>query len=289
MNIDTVGDGIGWSCEALIHLGHEIQTVAGRKDKTLSKFERIASSLWQCRASRPEYNSIALGKPFSTPERFPSLEIHRKAVCTVLNRVVSAVKREMLTVYHESTTSRSRGRSSDESFAWGIEQSPFIASVTDAINRIEDVEITSEVEEVFRTSQLITEAKAKKRTRRSEVREPTDRVSRAQRALGDLERVVETLCKASRNTGIDVVMRKLESGDGFEIRMVPTPVQGDTPQRVVGRTVEIAVTSGADGDAPVYTVRYTKPRRDKAQRVTGHDRLLRLLAKVAGEVAAGSK
>ena len=40
MRIDTVGDGIAWSCESLIQLGHAVQTAAGKKDKTLTKNER---------------------------------------------------------------------------------------------------------------------------------------------------------------------------------------------------------------------------------------------------------
>ncbi len=91
MRIDTVGDGIAWSCESLIQLGAAVQTAAGKKDKTLSTLERIANSLWQCKASRPEYQSVALGQPFSVPERFPSLDIQRTTVGTVLHRVVTAV------------------------------------------------------------------------------------------------------------------------------------------------------------------------------------------------------
>jgi tryptophan-rich hypothetical protein len=80
MRIDTVGDGIAWSCESLIQLGAAVQTAAGKKDKTLSTLERIANSLWQCKASRPEYQSVLLGQPFSVPERFPSLESQRTAL-----------------------------------------------------------------------------------------------------------------------------------------------------------------------------------------------------------------
>jgi tryptophan-rich hypothetical protein len=150
MRIDTVGDGIAWSCESLIQLGHAVQTAAGKKDKTLSTLERIANSLWQCKASRPEYQSVVLGQPFSVPERFPSLESRRTAVGTVLHRVVTAVKDEMRATYHASTASRPRGRSSDESFEWSLEESPFIVSVTEAINRIEEVAIAPAVEAAFR-------------------------------------------------------------------------------------------------------------------------------------------
>lgn len=152
MNIVTVGDGLGWSCEALIQLGHAIQKIAGRKDKTLSKLERIARSLSQCRERRPEYHSIILGKPFLVPERFPSLEVQRTAVDTVLNRIVTAVEREMRAAHRESQVSRPRGRASDESFAWGMEKSPFIASVTEAINLIEEIEISPEVAAAFRAA-----------------------------------------------------------------------------------------------------------------------------------------
>lgn len=152
MNIVTVGDGLGWSCEALIHLGHSVQKIAGRKDKTLGKLERIARGLSLCRASRPEYDTIVLGKPFSVPDRSPSLEVQRKAVGAVLNRVVTAVQREMLAAHREPQGSRPRGRSGDESFAWGMEDSPFIASVTEAINLIEEIEISPEVAAAFRAS-----------------------------------------------------------------------------------------------------------------------------------------
>ena len=153
MRIDTVGDGIAWSCESLIQLGHAVQAAAGKKDKTRSTLERIANSLWQCKASRPEYQSVALGQPFSVPERFPSLDIQRTTVGTVLHRVVTAVKDEMRATYQASMASRPRGRSSDESFEWSLEESPFIASVTEAINRIEEVEIAPGLEAAFRASQ----------------------------------------------------------------------------------------------------------------------------------------
>lgn len=152
MNIVTVGDGLGWSCEALIHLGHAIQKIAGRKDKTLSKLERIARGLSQCGELRPEYHSIVLGKPFLVPDRFPSLEVQRKAVGTVLNGIVTAVEREMLAAHRESHVSGPRARSSDESFTWGMEDSPFIASVTEAINLIEEIEISPEVAVAFRAA-----------------------------------------------------------------------------------------------------------------------------------------
>ena len=153
MRIDTVGDGIAWSCESLIQLGAAVQTAAGKKDKTLSTLERIANSLWQCKASRPEYQSVVLGQPFSIPERFPSLDSQRTAVRTVLQVVVAAVRDEMRATYHASTASRPRGRSSDESVEWSLEDSPFIVSVTEAINRIEEVEIAPGVEAAFRASQ----------------------------------------------------------------------------------------------------------------------------------------
>jgi hypothetical protein len=149
MSIVTVGDGLGWSCEAMIQLGHAVHKVAGRGDKTLGKLERIARSLAQCRERRPEYNTILLAKPFLAPERFPSLQDHRKAVGEVLNRIVTAVEREMRSAHVDSSLSQSRGRSRDESFAWGLEESPFIASINDAINQLEQIEISSDLEAAF--------------------------------------------------------------------------------------------------------------------------------------------
>ena len=136
MNIVTVGDGLGWSCDALISLAHTIRGIAGRADKTFGKLERVARDLAQCREHRPEYNTTTLVKPFSPPETFPSLEAQRKAICKVLGGIVAAVEREMAAARQDPAIARPRGRSSDESFAWGVHESPFITAVNEAIYQI---------------------------------------------------------------------------------------------------------------------------------------------------------
>jgi hypothetical protein len=143
MSIVTVGDGLGWSCDALISLGHAIRDIAGRADKTFGKLERIARNLSQCRERRPEYNTTPLVEPFSPPEQFPSLEAHRKAVCTVLTRVVAAVEFEMVAARRDTAITRPRDRSGDESFEWGVHDSPFITGVNGALYQLEDIDIPS--------------------------------------------------------------------------------------------------------------------------------------------------
>jgi len=150
MSIVTVGAALSWSCDALISLGYAIRDIAGRADKTFGKLERIARNLSQCREGRPEYNTTPLAKPFSPPETFPSLEVHRKAVCIVLTQVVAAVELEMVAGRRDPAISRPRDRSSDESFEWGVHDSPFIAGVNEALYQLEDIDIPSEVDKPVR-------------------------------------------------------------------------------------------------------------------------------------------
>jgi len=152
MRIVTVGDGLDWSCDALLGLGHAIRDLAGRSDKTFGKLERIARNLSQCREHRPEYNTTPLVTPLLPPEQFPSLEVHRKAVCTALARVVAAVEREMVAARRDPSVTRSRDRSSDESFEWGVHDSPFITGVNDALHQLEDIDIPSKVDDAFHAS-----------------------------------------------------------------------------------------------------------------------------------------
>ena len=147
MRIVTVGDGLSWSCDALISLGHAIQDIAGRADKAFGKLERIARNLSQCRERRPEYNTTPLVEPFSPPEQFPSLEVHRRAVCTVLARVVATVEREMVAARRDPAITQPRDRSSDESFEWGVHDSPFITGVNEALYQLEDIDIPTQVDD----------------------------------------------------------------------------------------------------------------------------------------------
>ena len=140
MNIVTVADGLGWSCDALISLAHAIRSSAGRADKTSGKLERIARDLSQCRERRPEYNTTTLVMPFALPEAFASLDAQRKAVCTVLSAIVAAVEREMVAARGDSAIARAGGRSSDESFSWGVHESPFITAVNAALYQLTDLD-----------------------------------------------------------------------------------------------------------------------------------------------------
>jgi len=141
MSIVTVGEGLGWSCDALLRLGHAIRGIAGRADKTPGKLERIARSLSQCRERRPEYNATPLLNPFSPPEQFLSLEDRRIAVCAVLTRVVAAVEREMADARRDLAIAQPRDRSSDESFEWGVHASPFITGVNEALYLLQDIDM----------------------------------------------------------------------------------------------------------------------------------------------------
>lgn len=141
MNLHTVNEALGWACEALIIIGHQAQKTRGRKDKTLAKLERIARNLAQCRESRPEYATIALTRPYAVPPRFASLQTHRDSVAAALTLVIAAVEGEMRSAHAESNQARPGSRAKDESFAWGMEESPYIASVNEAIGQIEEIEI----------------------------------------------------------------------------------------------------------------------------------------------------
>jgi hypothetical protein len=150
LNIVTVGEGLGWSCDALISLAHGIRGIAGRADKTGGKLEGIARHLSQCMERRPEYNTTMLAKPCALPGTFPSLEVQRKAVCTVLTRVVEAVEREMTAARKDAALARPRNRSSDESFEWGVHESPFITAVNEALYQLADIDIPSPVNKGLR-------------------------------------------------------------------------------------------------------------------------------------------
>jgi hypothetical protein len=145
MNIVTVGDGLGWSCDALISLAHTIRGTAGRADKTFGKLEGLARHLSQCRERRPEHNTTVLVKPCSLPAMFPSLEAQRTAVCTVLAGIVGAVEREMIVARQDPAIERPRDRSSDESFEWGVHESPFITAVNEALYQLTDLDIPAPV------------------------------------------------------------------------------------------------------------------------------------------------
>jgi hypothetical protein len=145
MRIVTVGDGLGWSCDALIGLGHAMRHLAGRADKTFGKLERIARNLSQCRERRPEYNTTLLLEPYSPPDTFPSLDAQRKAVCAVLTRIVAAVEREMVAARRDPAMARPTDRSSDESFEWGVHDSPFITGVNEALYQLEDIDFPAKV------------------------------------------------------------------------------------------------------------------------------------------------
>jgi hypothetical protein len=145
MNILTVGDGLGWSCDALIGLAHAIRGTAGRADKTFGKLAGLARHLSQCRERRPEHNTTVLVKPFSLSAMFPSLEAQRTAVCTVLAGIVGAVEREMIAARQDPAIERPRDRSSDESFAWGVHESPFITAVNEARYQLADIDLPSPV------------------------------------------------------------------------------------------------------------------------------------------------
>ena len=150
MNIATVGDALGWSCDALISLAHAIRGIAGRADKTYGKLEGIARNLSQCRERRPEYNTTTLVKPFSPATAFPSLGARRSAICKALAGVVAAVEREMVAARHDLAMPRPRDRSSDESFEWGVHESPFITAVNEALYQLEDIDIPAPVAKVTR-------------------------------------------------------------------------------------------------------------------------------------------
>lgn len=150
MNIVTVGDGLGWSCDALISLAHAIRGIAGRTDKTVGKLERVARDLSQCRERRPEHNTTALVKPVSLPEAFPSLETQRKAVCAVLAGIVGAVEREMAAARQDPAIARPRDRCSDESFEWGVHESPFITAVNEALYQLTDIDIPAQTDTSLR-------------------------------------------------------------------------------------------------------------------------------------------
>lgn len=145
MNIGTVGEGLGWSCDALIGLAHTIRGIAGRADKAVGKLEGLARHLSQCRERRPEHNTTALVKPLALPETFPSLEAQRNAVCTVLAGIVGAIEREMVVARQDPAIARPGGRSSDESFAWGVHESPFITAVSEALYQLSDIDIPAPV------------------------------------------------------------------------------------------------------------------------------------------------
>ena len=150
MKVATVGDALGWSCDALISLAHAIRGSAGRADKTSGKLEGIARHLSQCRERRPEYNTTMLVKPCALAGTFPSLGAQRKAVCTVLTHDVGAVEREMVAARKDAALARPRDRSSDESFEWGVHESPFITAVNEALYQLEDIDIPAPAAKVKR-------------------------------------------------------------------------------------------------------------------------------------------
>lgn len=159
MSIVTIGDGLGWASDEIVHLGRAIREVAGRGDKTAARLERLAIDLLKVRDVRPEYNAIAMTQPFSPPKAFPSLALRRKAVCAVLASVVDAVEREMRAASRDPAVVRLRDRAGDESLEWGMHESPFISGINEALYRLEEVEISPEANDAFRASQSITDAK----------------------------------------------------------------------------------------------------------------------------------
>jgi hypothetical protein len=106
---------------------------------------RIARNLSQCRERRPEYNTTLLLEPYSPPDTFPSLDAQRKAVCAVLTRIVAAVEREMVAARRDPAMGRPTDRSSDESFEWGVHDSPFITGANEALCQLEDIDFPAKV------------------------------------------------------------------------------------------------------------------------------------------------
>ena len=132
---------MGWALDALSTLALTIERGAGRSGKVPGKLRRAAKLLARSRESRPEYGTIALEANFSPPAEFASLDLHRRAVCTVLTRVVAAVEQEMGAAGGDPTFALKRGRVSGEAHDWAIEDSPFIKDVNDVLNQLEDIDI----------------------------------------------------------------------------------------------------------------------------------------------------
>ena len=63
MNLDTVGDGLGWSCDALISLAHAIRGIAGRADTTSGQLEGVARNLSRRQVERTGDCEIAARMP----------------------------------------------------------------------------------------------------------------------------------------------------------------------------------------------------------------------------------
>lgn len=141
MNIGTVGDGLGWSCEALLGLAHALRVGSAPAGKSCSKIERLARELSQCRERRPEYDTIRLAAPAVLSEPFSSLEHRRTAIGTVLLQVAAAVEREMAAGRGHPAASQQRDRAGDESFAWGVHDSPFIKGVNEVLDQLRDVDL----------------------------------------------------------------------------------------------------------------------------------------------------